>query len=367
MTAHSPRPEALMQEVGRSISMALTPVSVGVTSFHSIFCVTKRSGLWSLKTWRCGPSTIDPVPLAIHVPTRLVPLLSQNSLVWKPVGKDIPSIDLAGSSFENITTQQDESVTYWHLPATALVKGDRYRPIRQYSHFAKLQVLIAGLQLLYSAWQAYSMYQALFLDLGMSSPVIVALPALYSSFLNMLANLVQKTYTHVIILPPASRLSSTNTTLAAEIDIRTTIPRSESPSSITSDIEFDDWFTANYPDIELNEDPSLEHISFLAHHLLSIIVILTCLGLLSGFRSSGETSIGYQTSLLVSVFVDPVLHLCLALLQRMEIFEKRVSKNVELGMVGGVKIVVWLGNGWGWYNAGKMWFKIYSGNLAADE
>jgi hypothetical protein len=51
----------------------------------------------------------------------------------------------------------------------------------------------------------------------------------------------------------------------------------------------------------------------------------------------------------------------------MEIFEKRVSKNVELGMVGGVKIVVWLGNGWGWYNAGKMFFKIYSGNLAADD
>jgi len=341
--------------------MALSPVSVGVSSFRSILCVTKGS----LKTWRRGYPTIDPVPLAIRVPARFVPLLSQNPLVWKPVGKDIPSIELAGSSSENSTTStpQDESVTYWHLPVTALVKRDRYRPIRQYSHFAKLQFLIAGLQLLYSAWQAYSMYQPLFLCLGMASPVIVALPALYNSFLNMPANLVQKTYTHIIILPPAASLSSTNTPSATEI----TISWSESPSPITSDIEFDDWFTANYPDIELNEEPSLEHVSFFAHHMLAIMVFLTCLGLLTGFRSSGETSIDYQTSLLVSVFVDPVLHLCLALLQRMDIFEKRVSKNVDLGMVGGVKIVVWLGNGWGWYNAGKMWFKIYSGNLASDD
>jgi hypothetical protein len=366
LTAHFPLTEPPSQGIGRSTSLVLSPISTSVSSFHSVFCVTKRTRLWQLLTLRWPHdhfSNIDTLPLAIRIPVRYRPLVDQNPNVWKPVSKDLPLIDLPGLPLDN--NQQPDLIAF-HLPATANLKGDRYRVVKQYSYFAKLQALIAFLQLGYSTWQAYSQYQSMFLKSGAGSPVIVALPALYSSFINMIANIIQRTYTHIILIPPtagshADTATTIPTTLPTTEPNGTTISCTRGTPLSVSDIDFDDWFSANYPDIELNEDPSLETFVFFAHHILAIIVLFTWLGLLTDFRSCGETGVR-QIALLFAVFVDPVLHLLLALLQRTYLFENELSRTVQLAIVAGVKIIIWLANGWGWYIAGKMLFKIYADN-----
>jgi hypothetical protein len=106
LTAHFPLPEPPSQGIGRSTSLVLSPVSTSVSSFHSVFCVTKRTRLlvWQLLTLRWPHdhfSNIDPLPLAVRIPVRYRPLVDQNPNVWKPVSKDLPSIDVAGLPLDN--------------------------------------------------------------------------------------------------------------------------------------------------------------------------------------------------------------------------------------------------------------------------
>jgi hypothetical protein len=373
LTAHIPLPEPAWRETGQAASMVFSPVSAGVSSFTPILRFIKDLRWSILSLWKpCKVSSVGPLPIAIRIPVRFVPLL--DSSIWKPVSKSQSTIDLShasGSTENNLETTTVAESEPFSLPHTACIKGRRLNVIKHYSYFAKFQAVIGFLQVSYSIWQAYTQFSPLLIEQGLATPILVALPALYMSFLNMIANLVQRWYTHIIILPPLRDFPSENRTTgdmylttAAATDTTTELAQvttsAQEPSCSCTFVEFDDWFRENHPDIEVNEEPNLQTYSFFGHHFLAIIVLLFCLALLTKFRSAGDHNEG-QVALLSALFLDPVLNILLAIWQRSN-FGSSKSRNAHLGIIVGVKFLVWIGHFWGWYVAGKLLHEYYSSN-----
>lgn len=367
LTAHAPLPEPVWQGTGQAATMVLSPVSAGVSSFTSILCFIKRLPLSILSLWKPCVS-VGLLPIAIRIPVRFVPLL--DSRVWKPVRKGQPTIDLSHGSAENYprATAVVESPIF-SLSHTACVKGHRFKVIEQYSYFPKFQAFVGFLQVSFSIWQAYTQYLPLFLERGLAAPVLVAVPALSMSFLNMIANLLQTSYTHIIIMPPLRQSLADNPTTgmylttAAAAETTTEfvqVARSTEESVSGTFIEFDNWFRENHPDIEINEEPNLQMYAFFGHHSLAILVHFLCLALLTNFRS-GSAIDERQIALFSALFLDPVCHILLAIWQCSK-FGNGISRSAELGIVHGVKIVVWVANVYSWYVAGKMLYEFYSCN-----
>ena len=128
-------------------------------------------------------------------------------------------------------------------------------------------------------------------------------------------------------------------------------------------LEFHHWLEIHFPQIEIEEDRSLSSIAYFTHHSLALAVVLTSIGLLTGFQAGDSSS----PFLLLATILDPLLHLALAAGQtwvsrpRCTGWTKRMLGG--LGAVVTIKLVAWTFNLLGCLFAAKVLLQIYEGMM----
>jgi len=255
-------------------------------------------------------------------------------------------------------------------------------------------------------------YEQMIHSQGLSSPFIIAVAYLYMSLINLIANLVQGSYTHVTIIPSTPTTNTSSTSFSSAHIVEDTPTNDASPPTTmtviatadqtdagdetsTSEVEaeesedlpelessgqghdetnqpqpqsqpprpeelrreLENWLQTRFPQIEFDYYPPLSSIAFFSHYLIALVIILTCIGLLTGFQPGTFPS---QTFLLLAVILDPILHLLLAVGQAWSGWPHRIMVIVRgLGVLGIVKIVAWIGNLIGCFFGAKILFEIY--------
>jgi hypothetical protein len=236
---------------------------------------------------------------------------------------------------------------------------------------------------------------------GLSSPFIFAVAYLYMSLINLSANLVQGTYTHVTVIPPASAathtvsifasppvadvnisnqrspevdavgnadmiasesLNSTDTTAQRYSSIQpeeTTDGANSQPSPQGEDLteEFNRWLQIHFPQIRIRERPALASVAYMFHYSIAIVVMLLCIWLMTGFNAGQYPS---QVFLVLAAILDPALHILLGAAQ---MWKRRTENTCALGGLGVivVKLLVWLVNMIGGLYAAAILFRVYEG------
>jgi len=275
----------------------------------------------------------------------------------------------------------------------------------------KLNTAFAILQLIYSLVQAFIQFDPLIRVQGLSSPFIIAIPYLYMSFINLMANLVQGSYTHTTIIPPnhipsqdsptspASTISQFDLSTDANILEAVAAPADGlTPVAITPQIlpvdplshdlvetsvehdletqnevnqvqpeiqqedislEFHHWLETRFPQIEIEEHRSLSLIAYFTHHSLALVVALTSIGLLTGFQADDSPS----PFLLLATILDPLLHLTLAAAQTWISGGRWRNILRGLGAVVTIKLLAWTFNLLGCLFAAKILLRIYEGMI----
>ena len=126
----------------------------------------------------------------------------------------------------------------------------------------KLNITFAILQLAYLAAQAYLQYEFTIHRQGLSSPYLIAIPYLYMSFINMIANLVQGSYTHITIIPPhPSSINTSNTISVTPHDINHDQHESVAPGAVDEMVEFEDTEEGERFDGTRSGETTLESVS----------------------------------------------------------------------------------------------------------
>jgi hypothetical protein len=393
--------------------MIIGPVTADCSSLNSIVVVAVKIARGECRTFNdhVPHDAISAGALAIPIPKRFVGTIVTSSFCWRKLKKGIPTIlidEHASATRSSDPTRDDDSVLY-RLPPTSRVK----MTIKLFPATNKLNSAFAILQLIYSIVQSYLQFDLMIRIQGLSSPFIMAIPYLYMSFINLMANLVQGSYTHVIIIPPIRTSSQNSTTPSpksiSQVEpstngsipetIMTSVDASTSASitpqinnvgplskelgetSVEYDIEmqnelnqvqpetqnedmsleFHRWLKTHYPQIEIEEHHSLSSIAYFAHYLLALAVMLTIIGGLTGFQTGDSAS----PFLLLATILDPVLHLTLAAGQTW-VSRPRWARNIlrGLGAVVTLKLLSWSFNFMGCLFAGKILLQIYEGMIA---
>ena len=126
------------------------------------------------------------------------------------------------------------------LPPQSRLPG--YENYKFYPSSSFANELIAVVQLIYGIYQLVTDYGSEIRLMGLSSPYICAIPYLFMSLVNLVANLLMPNYSHVVILPPQrhslSRTSSTTTLASKETLMTETTETFKENSRTDADIEF---------------------------------------------------------------------------------------------------------------------------------
>ena len=403
LTAHLPIPPSLDEVLGRTVSIILSPISSNVSAFNALVMFALKIARGDLPL--CGGSraplhdAISAGAIAIRIPIRFISVIPEEPFGWRKLNRNIP-IDADASTS---TTDDNISVLY------SLPWNCRFRTppesLSLYTASNKVKSTLAILQLGYSSFQAYMQYEPLVNCQGLSSPFLIAIPHLQMSCVNLLANLVQGSYTHVTVIPPAVPANTIvplpldsviiqspaitlpppalllgashldNSTPSAqpldgenELDLpggTANDARRSIPPILPQDTaqqlarEFDTWLLASFPQIEFQDHiPSLSALAFLAHHSFSLIIAICWVGVLTTFKAGNSPS---QIFILLSIIVDPVLHMMLALAQQM--LFRRMRMRHYLGCVAvAMNIIVWLFDLIGYLFAIRILSGIYSGS-----
>ena len=412
MTAHAPIPMSKGDSFGRIVEMILGPVSSSIGSFNSIviFVVKIGRGWRTRRNHASHHDAISAGALAIRIPKRFEKAIEESPFEWSRLNDHIPILDDEPVSRDVLysETSNDDTILY-SLPPTSRITNDS---LKLFPSSNKLKSTFAILQLAYSALQAYMQYEQMIHSQGLSSPFIIAIAYLHMSFINLIANLVQGSYTHVTIIPstPTTTIPSTSpslapivqnsalndhnlpdTTVATEAthqtdssDATATLgeesgdsreiersrlgrdetnqpqPRPQLSQSKELKKEFETWLQTHFPHIEFDDYSALSSLAFFMHYSIALFVILTWIGLLTGFQPGTFPS---QICLLLAVILDPILHLLLAMGQEWNGWPCSIMVILRgLGSIGIVKVVAWIGNLIGCVFAGKILFEIYDLN-----
>jgi hypothetical protein len=381
MTAHTPIPP--QHRIGQLASMVLGPVGEGVQSFNSIVLFVIKIGRGDWPTIRRPTPPHDAISagaMAIRVPKRFAKFLDYGPFGWTRVSQDTPVSEFGADEFNDVVPGVD-TVICSLPPLSRITPGRATPPLFPTSN--KLNTAFAILQLAYSVAQAYMQYEILIRVQGLSSPYLIAIPYLYMSFINMIANLVQGSYTHITVIPPVRSPTDTSPptsvseplpdNLANELD--NLAPRldvdgdsvegqrterdaesvvlppsdesvtefsrrnaSENSDSVreSSNVaeEFDEWMRRQYPHIELHDSGPLEPLAYFLHHSIALTVVLVWVALLTGFKPGIYPS---QVFILLGLIMDPILHLLLVL-QKWDVWKDMWE---GLGAVVAIKLLAW--------------------------
>lgn len=387
--------------------MVLGPVGAGSPSFNSIvsFAVKYiRNNLDPIGRPTPLHDAISAGAIAIRVPKRFVKSLNIGPFRWRIVSEDTLVCEFGVDNPTDVAPEPDTIIC--SLPPLSLIAPGATTP-RLYPASNKLNTALAILQLVYAFAQAYIQYDPTIRVQGLGSPYLAAIPFLYMSFINMVANLVQGSYTHVIIIPPtppSTQSTTFNSPSTAPLDIP---PQQTNPSSAAVDAiddsaspegdepnadsmtltpagaaatefpldtnhpsstesidvlqtdEFHRWLRSRYPQIELRESGRLDSVAYFLHYSIAFAVTLIWVALLTGFRPGAD---GSQAFILLGIIIDPIVHVVLGMLQR---WERTKGSCRGLGAVVGVKLLAWGFNVLGILFAGRNLYQLLLENTNA--
>jgi hypothetical protein len=361
LTAHIPIPVSREDSFGQLLTMILSPVSASVHAFNSIilFVVKVGRGSWVAVPHGSHASHHDIISagaFAIRIPNRFDKAIKESPFEWKRLIGNIPRTEVEGPRIGNLDPGTvDDPTTLYSLPPTSrLVQSNSYKV---FSSSNSIKTAFAILQLGYSVAQAYLQYEPIIRGHGISSPFVIAIAYLYSSFINLFANLVQGSYTHVTIIPPIhhTTASASSSTVQTRIEGHATtgVPSQSQPEESNN---FDEWLQIHFPQIKLYDSASLSTIAFYMHYSIALVVFLISIGLLTKFQP------GNSPLLLLTVLLDPLAHLLLAVTQRWSGWPCWLRNCLRsLGGIAILKFAAWICTILGWLHATKTLLKLYEG------
>lgn len=193
----------------RMLLMIVAPITAGTVATNAI--VTFVLGIWNggfrwahfLGHKDSLEEAIAAGAVGIKVPKELAPVLAGR---WKLVGDERYSLMLDHERSHPAKTSRephipaDDAPLEFILPPQSKLPGYKGYKFYPSSNFAN--ELIAVVQLIYGVWQLVTEYSPEIEVMGLSSPMVWALPYLFMSLVNLLANLVMESYSHIVILPP---------------------------------------------------------------------------------------------------------------------------------------------------------------------
>ena len=231
----------------RMLLMIVAPITAGTVATHAIVTFilgVKKGGLKWAHFLNSKESLSDAVPagaVGILIPRGLAPVVAGR---WKLVGDERLSLMLnhershpPKTSREPHIPAMDASLEFI-LPPQSRLPG--YENYKFYPSSSSASELIAVVQLIYGIYQLVTDYGSEIRLMGLSSPYTCAIPYLLMSLVNLVANILMPSYTHVVILPPQHSLSQTSstTTLASKerVNVDTTEISKEELATV-ADIE----------------------------------------------------------------------------------------------------------------------------------
>ena len=193
----------------RMLLMLVAPITAGTVATHAIitFVLGIKNHGWKAHFLRAAEKLEDAVPagaVAILVPKDLAPVVAGR---WKLVGSERHSLYLNNEPTENPREPYipaDDTYLEFILPPQSRLPGYKKHKFFPSSSFAN--ELIAVIQLIYGVYQLVSQYGPEIQTMGLSSPYICAIPYLFMSLVNLLANILMENYSHIVVLPPTSTM-----------------------------------------------------------------------------------------------------------------------------------------------------------------
>jgi hypothetical protein len=231
-TIHPRTGATKLNSLRRMLLMLVAPITAGTVATHVLITFVlgiKQCG-WKYALFLGSRENLeDAIPagaIGIKIPQELAPVLAGR---WKLVGDERHSLML-----DHQKTHQPHHHPYktsrephipspqtdleFILPPQSKIPG--YKNHKFYPNSSFANELIAVVQLIYGIYQLVAEYGSQITLMGLSSPYTPVIPYLFMSLVNLLANLLMPSYSHVVILPPVpssvvSRTSS-STTLASK-------------------------------------------------------------------------------------------------------------------------------------------------------
>src|SRR5579859_6885630 len=223
-TRHAPLPESFSVSLRHIIEMLLSPVSGTIASTISICNIF--AALTTKRRNRSGAArqladAISAGAIVIQIPRRFLSMLNEHCS-WRPLSHQISDQQIfwqtdqrnganappRNTHYGITSTARDvfsEEPMLYSLPPTSRITCNTLVQVFRSSN--KIVIAVTLLQLIYTAFKVYIQYGMLIRDRGLSTPFLVAIPYLYMSFVNLIANLVQGSYTHVTTIEPRLALS----------------------------------------------------------------------------------------------------------------------------------------------------------------
>src|SRR5579859_2447667 len=224
-TIHPRTGATKLNSLRRMLLMLVAPITAGTVATHSIITFilgVKQCGLKGALFLGNREKLQDAVPagaVGIKIPQNLAPVLSGR---WKLVGDERHSLMLDHQKSHPSKTSREPHIPApnhyleFILPPQSKIPGYQNHKFYPSSSFAN--ELIAVVQLIYGIYQLVADYGSQIRLMGLSSPYTPVIPYLFMSLVNLIANLLMPSYSHVAILPPEPVLSRTSstTTLASK-------------------------------------------------------------------------------------------------------------------------------------------------------
>ena len=162
----------------------------------------------------CGGYTVEDANtatgVAVLVPLRFLPLLDRRKVVSNNQYTLIGGLLHFGKSQLQLrdaerrdSFQRQKRYYPVYLPPTTVFERENYGHYRIYPSSSALSQVFAVIQISFSSYQLYRNYRGSILTNGLSSPYIFIVPYIVMSLINLLANVLVGTYSHITILPMA--------------------------------------------------------------------------------------------------------------------------------------------------------------------
>jgi hypothetical protein len=230
-TIHPRTGATKLNSLRRMLLMLVAPITAGAVATYSIITFilgVKQCGLkWALFLGS-REKLEDAIPagaIGVKIPQELAPVLAGR---WKLVGDERHSLMLDHQkshphktsrephipSSSSSSSSHDTTYLEFILPPQSKIPG--YKNYKFYPSSSFANELIAVVQLIYGIYQLVADYGSQITLMGLSSPYTPVIPYLFMSLVNLMANILMPSYSHVVILPPSlsaglSRTSSTTT------------------------------------------------------------------------------------------------------------------------------------------------------------
>lgn len=226
-TIHSRTGATTFNSFQRMCLMLVAPITAGTVATYAIVTFilgVKKCGIkWAIFLGH-RESLQDAVPaggVGILIPRDLAPVVAGR---WKLVGDERHSLLLNHEKIECDSREPlipgPDAHLQFILPPQSRLPGYAHHKFYPSSSFAN--ELIAVVQLIYGVYQLVSQFGGQIRVMGLSSPYVFALPYLFMSLVNLVANIVMPSYTHITIIPPQKSISraSSSTTLVSKAQTR---------------------------------------------------------------------------------------------------------------------------------------------------